>query len=188
VKTSPVVHIVACCSLVSGTLLLGTGNTLAQQKDVRDWEIRISLRDHRSQAIQTRVGYTMVNLTAQQAIKYGEQKNGINLVWDRNEGLANVKFEQDPDTAGTIYEGRATAIHVLNGGYLRYGERTRGINLVWSQSPVYEWQIRHSDPPEPRDTVQSGVRIGLYNTKTQDYVIYCERPYGINLRWAKDCK
>jgi hypothetical protein len=186
VKTSSVVHIAACCSLVSGTLLLGTGNTLAQ-KDVRDWEIRIG-RDHRSQAIQPRVGYTMMNLTAQQVIKYGERTDGINLVWDRNEGLANVKFEQDPDTPGPIYEGRATAIHVLNGGYLRYGERTRGINLVWSQSPVYEWQVMHSDPPEPRDPVQSRVRIGLYNTKTQDYAIYCERRYGINLRWAKDCK
>jgi hypothetical protein len=133
----------------------------------------------------------MMNLTAQQVIKYGERTDGINLVWDRwdrNVGLANVKFEQDPDTAGPIYEGRATAVHVLNGGYLRYGERARGINLVWSQSPVYEWQIMHNVPPEPRDTVQLLVRIGLYNTKAQDYVIYCRRPYGINLRWAQDCK
>jgi hypothetical protein len=171
---------------VSGTLLLGTGNTLAQ-KDVRDWEIRIG-RDHRSQAIQPRVGYELMNLTAQQVIKYGERTDGIDLVWDRNVGLANVKFEQDPETAGGIYEGRATAIHVLNGGYLRYGEQTRGINLVWSQSPVYEWQIMPGEPPEPRDRVRSLDRIGLYNTKTQDYVIYCERPHGINLRWAKDCR
>jgi hypothetical protein len=84
VKTSFVVHIAACCSLVSGTLLLGTGNTLAQ-KDVRDWEILLG-RDHRSQAIQPSVGYEMMNRTAQQVIKYGEQKHGINLVWDRSSG------------------------------------------------------------------------------------------------------
>jgi hypothetical protein len=39
-------------------LLLGTGNTLAQ-RDVRDWEIRFG-RDHRTQAIQTRVGAAMI--------------------------------------------------------------------------------------------------------------------------------
>jgi hypothetical protein len=187
VKTPPVVHIAACCSLVSGTLLLGTGNTLAQ-KDVMDWEIRIG-RDHRPQAIQTRVGYTMVNVTAQQAIKYGERTHGINLVWDRNEDLANVTFERDPERAGPIDEGQAIAIHVLNGGYLRYGERSEGINLVWSPSPVYEWRIMRGEfPDKAGDPVQSVVKTGLYNDKTQDYVIYCERPHGINLRWAKDCK
>jgi hypothetical protein len=187
VKTSPVVHIAACCSLVSGTLLLGTGNTLAQ-KDVRDWEILSGVaRDHRS--IQPRVGYTMMNLTAQQAIKYGERAQGINLVWDRNEGLVNVTFELDHDGAGPIGEGQAIAIHVLNGGYLRYGERSEGINLVWSQSPVYEWRIMPGEfPDKAGDPVQLGVKTGLYNDKTQDYVIYCERPHGINLRWAKDCK
>jgi hypothetical protein len=128
-----------------------------------------------------------MNRTVQQVIKYGERTDGIKLVWDRNVGLANVKFEQDnPD--GLIYEGRATAIHVLNGGYLCYGQQTSGINLVWSQSPVYEWQIMRGAPPEPRDKVQSLDKIVLYNTKAQDYVIYCERRYGINLRWAEDCK
>jgi hypothetical protein len=114
----------------------------------------------------------MMNLTAEQAIKYGERTDGINLVWDRNLGSANVKFwpfdyDKGPDI---IYEGELIAIHVLNGGYLCYGERTRGINLVWSESPVHEWEFRHSDPPELRNRVQSAVRIGLYNRKTQGHL------------------
>ena len=158
--------------------------------DVRDWEILIGARDQRSQAIQEGVSYMMMNLTAEQPIRYGERTEGINLVWDRNLSVANVKFAiwQSDKGFEIIREGDWIAIHVLNGGYLCYGERTKGINLVWSESPSHEWEFRHSDPPERRNPVQSAVGIGLYNKAAQDYVVYCKRPHGIDLQWAKDCK
>jgi hypothetical protein len=128
------------------------------------------------------------NVTHSEIIVSKRRTYGINLSW--GEPIAeygNVRLELQ-DGLGQIMQGQVIAIHVADGGYLYYQERQYGINLEFSSAPKYEWELRPTEPVEPKEPVKQRARVGLYNRVHRDYVVYCERKYGINLRWAKDCK
>ena len=77
------------------------------------------------------------------------------------------------------------ALYVKGHGYVRYEERDRGINLGWSEAPVYEWKIVLGTQ---RTTVPSNTPVALFNLTRNDYMIYAQREYGINLKWLTDTK
>jgi hypothetical protein len=123
--------------------------------------------------------YDLVNMKVAERLAYGERRWGINLVWDDPGGEGNMRFQRPSGTKEPLKNDEAVAIHVRGGGFLKYESRTFGINLGWSQTPVFEWQIRGASGdvkiPQP---------VQLFNTRENDYMIYGERPLGINLRWV----
>jgi hypothetical protein len=123
-------------------------------------------------------------------VKYGEREYGINLVWTPSQFEGNFRFARPSGSAGPLKYGERVAISVDKGGYLKYGDREYGINLVWSSAPVYEWEIRGeaANGQWPGATIRTERVVALYNTTRADYLAHCEREYGIDLRWASDCK
>ena len=165
--------------------LVGVGQSSAQ--GTQDWKILMS-GDTTQHPVTPGPGYTLRNLSIGRAVKYGERKYGINLVWGSNGHVGNIRLHRAALSSDPIKYGEAIAIRVDGGDYLRYGSREYGINLVWSKTPVYEWELRGSEAGSTGGQAKSQVRLGLYNKTHQDHVVYCERDYGINLRWAKDVK
>jgi hypothetical protein len=129
-------------------------------------------------------------------VQYGERDYGINLVWARRgpTPVKDIRFMRASGTLDPVIHGEALALFVEGGKFLKYSEREYGINLVWSDTPVYEWKVEagapggHDNSGDPGTRVNTRKPIGLVNTKIGQHVVYCEREYGINLRWAKDCK
>ena len=114
-------------------------------------------------------------------LKYGVRDSGINLVWSSSPP-SGVSIERAG--GGIINYGEAVAIKVTGGGYLKYQTRSSGINLVWSSTPLYEWEV---DGGTIGTALPRGTRVRLFNRTTSDNMVYCQRPTGINLAWAKDC-
>ncbi|HVH43764.1 MAG TPA: hypothetical protein VM925_15525 [Labilithrix sp.] len=119
-------------------------------------------------------------------VQYGKRSLGINLTWSSSEPKGNIELHKAG--GGVINYGDKVAIRVNNGGFLKYGSRTVGINLNWvssntSQKP-YEWEVRGGTPGTP---VGKNSPVRLFNTVENDNLVYCRRPTGINLGWAKDC-
>ena len=67
-------------------------------------------------------------------------------------------------------------------GYVKFQSREYGINLDWSASPSYEWVLKGAVV----GTVGSAP-VGLFNTRQNDFVVFCHLEYGTPLRWARDC-
>lgn len=118
-------------------------------------------------------------------LKYKKRSTGINLSWGK-EASPNIRIEKQG--GGTIKCGDKVAIHVKNGGYIKYEQRKWGINIVWSTPAVYEWEIRSLDN-KVGSTLNTDVRVGLYNTKNQQFMVYCNRVGSntVNLAWFGDC-
>jgi hypothetical protein len=135
------------------------------------------------------------NVTEDKCFSYGEREYGINLVWG-NCTNPNVTFVREAGP-GSIHYGELVAMRITNAdasnpkvgnGYLRYQKREYGINLVWSNTPVYEWILRSPDGPQlDGKVVDPNLRVGLWNEVEPDFLLYCERSKGINLRWKTDC-
>ena len=149
----------------------------AQAQNLQDWQAMGG-----NGAIQSGAMFTLRNVTDKEALKYGSRTWGINLVWDKNMNLNNVKFEKQAGSGDVKYT-EPIAINVKGGGYLKYEKRSVGINLGWSSTPVYEWKVAGGAENAP---VRFGEMFALYNERGADAVIYGNRPAGINLIWLKD--
>ena len=126
--------------------------------------------------------FTLYNVSDREALKYGSRTWGINLVWDRNTNLGNIRFDKQSGS-GDVKYGEPVAVYIKGGGFLKWEKRRVGINLAWSNTPVYEWRIGGG---EPSQSVMFGERIALLNDRTHDAMIYGKRPAGVNLIWLKD--
>lgn len=185
------------CVLVSfltcPSFFLFESAALAQSFEIHDWviEFRSDKPPSSNNILVGDLSYTLKNETNGKRIGYGQRDYGINLVWDPAlpPDSGNIRFERQTGS-GSIRQGEAIAVFVTGqrGGYLYYKEREYGINLEFSQTARFEWEIRSCEPIGQSEPVHLRVKVGLYNRTQRDHVIYCPREYGINLRWAKDCK
>jgi hypothetical protein len=160
--------------LAAWAWLAGGSAASAAERSVKDWEFEGTDKN-----VKDGTAYTLYNVHEKQSVKYGERKWGINLVWDKGQGLNNIKVVSEAKGNGVIKYGHKVAIHVEKGGYLKYQKQDWGINLVWSKTPVYEFVI----PGGTKGTlVPTNAAVGLYNMVEKDFLINAERPVGINLR------
>jgi hypothetical protein len=172
---------------LSLAFVAGQTEAFGQSRQVRDWSIEFrGDKSPGTPGISLGESYLLKNVTVGKHVGYGSREYGINLIWDSplpiDEG--NVRFESRGGR-GPLSPGQPVAVFVKGGGYLYYKTRKYGINLEFSRTPIYEWQVQAGAPGDP---IQLRTKVSLYNTKIQEYVVYCKREYGINLRWAKDCK
>lgn len=129
-----------------------------------------------------------------QYVVYGRREYGINLVWSRTRpAVGNFTLVLHYHTTkGQIHYAELAALKESTGGYIYYKKREYGINLEFSRTPVYEWTVHGGNAGTPvvpgkwgdSATAMSDVRIALYNHTANCYMIYGEREYGINLKWA----
>jgi hypothetical protein len=130
--------------------------------------------------------YTLFNITEKEAVRYGKRTWGIDLVWDMKTTLNNISFVTKDGKAGTTLKcGDVVAIKVEgSAGYLHYQKRSFGINLEYSKTPVYEFVVLCKN--NKGTPIKVNEPIGIYNQVEKDFIIYAERPVGINLRWWSD--
>jgi hypothetical protein len=158
-----------------------THSTAAKAKSIYDWKIL-----GEDPLVLDKKFHRLQNQTNSLCLIYGWRPLGINLKWSGCQaGSPNVFFRRKSGNASDpIVFDEPVALYVTRGFYLYYGRRQFGINLKWSNTPKYEWLIRSaSGRPVPTNYVD----VALFNQTTRDYVVYCTRPIGINLRWARDC-
>jgi hypothetical protein len=175
---------------LSVTFVASQTEAFSQSREVLDWSIEFrGDKSPGTSGIALGESYVLKNLSLGKHVGYGSREYGINLIWDAPLPIddGNIRFES-PGGKGQLMHGQAVAVFVKNGGYLYYATREYGINLKWSKTPVYEWKVQASGPVGGAQPIQLKSRVSLYNAKARDYVVYCKREYGINLRWAKDCK
>lgn len=157
-----------------------TGKAHEQAKDILDWQVRGVGRE-----VYANKPYGLMNTTLGKSLMYGYREYGINLCWSLPTSRPNFVFKpkSDPDSKERIKHGEKFAIYVEGGGYLNYESRRWGINLDYSDHPSYEWEIRGG---MNGDLVEAWTDIALFNHVEKDYMVYCPRDWGINLRWWKD--
>ena len=126
---------------------------------------------------------TLRNDQVGKSLRFRERENGIELVWDDADDLANVTVRRPLGPAGPVRFGDSLGIEVDGGGFLRYVERDVGINLDWSNSMKDQWEVTGGPIGEE---VRAGQRAALLNTAHGDHLVYGERSKGINLRWYAD--
>ena len=131
---------------------------------------------------------TILDIVGKQHLRYQSGRPyGINLGWNvAQPNPANITFVTSE--GGAIRYGQDVAIKVEGGRFLVNKSRDSGINLDWSTTPVYEFRLEGGD-----GVVQRGQTVRILNTSTvakpdHDSVVYCQREYGVNLAWSKDCK
>ncbi len=169
---------------LSVTDILGL-QTLYGKPSERDSQFDWAILNRESSGLQPGVAYALYNLNHSEVLTYKEREYGINLVWDANIDMRNIKFLRQSSSNASLRSGERLAIHVENGGYLKYESRKYGINIVWSKEPVYEWMLQN---PKAQGLLESFMPISIYNVAEKDYLAYCEREYGINLKWIGDCE
>lgn len=128
--------------------------------------------------------YQLKNLYHDRYVVHGNRDYGINLVW-RDESFRDVFFRNPGSQGQPIKYDEPIAIAIADGGYLRYEKRDWGINLRWSDDPVYEWKLTGGQSGD--EIAYAGNMFGIYNTESDDHVVYCQRGWGINLKWVRDC-
>jgi hypothetical protein len=156
-----------------------------EQELVRHWLITPPA-DEKGKVVFPRTHYGLRNLVIERSLRYGEREWGINLEWDRAMRLGNISFERSSESRDPIRYDEPIAILIKrdkDSAYLRYETRRFGINLSWSSGPLYEWKLGGGKPGDHVDISKS---VSLYSMVEKDYLVYCERPLGINLRWQKD--
>jgi hypothetical protein len=164
----------------SATIHAATDPVAAES--ARDWIVPAET----SEPLKANYHVPLKNRTERDCLVYKERRFGINLGWS-SACAPNISFVRQSLTWDEVHYGERLAIYVANHGYLRYRERTYGINLVWSDKPVFEWEIQGSRDVLDGDVVRKNTPFAIYNHVERDHVIYCERSFGINLRWADDC-
>jgi hypothetical protein len=174
----------AVAAAVSATVGSAAGRTPSTKaSSIYDWKIL----DEDPVVLDKKL-VRLQNSTNDQCLVYGSRPFGINLKWRGCQvGGPNIYFRRKSGNASDpITFDEPVAIYVTGGFYLYYHWRPLGINLKWSNTPKYDWQIRSlggTGHPVPTRFQN----VGLFNLTTRDYVVYCTRPIGINLRWARDC-
>jgi hypothetical protein len=133
--------------------------------------------------------YRLFCETNRSYLDYYSRRRGINLAFNRNLNTQNIKFVRSGNSTGPVKYGEKIAIYVNRGGYLYYCSRTYGINLCYSTTPVYQWEIRDnsylSNPVNPnRGSIPGIATVAIFNTHNSGYLIYGERRWGPNLKWA----
>jgi hypothetical protein len=123
------------------------------------------------------------SLVINESLVYGERDWGINLKWDKSNRTRNIAFHREPGGSGPVKYGERVAIAVKGHGYLVYKSRDVGPNLGWAREPEYQWEIRGG---MAGDAVRAGVDVGVYSRVEKDFLVYCERPLSVNLRWLRD--
>jgi hypothetical protein len=166
--------------LANATILAAT-DVVAEP--LLDWIVPAST----SEPLKANYDVPLKNHTERACLVYKERPFGINLGWS-SACKPNISFVRQSGTWDAVHYGERIAIHVDGHGYLRYKERTFGINLVWSDKPVFEWEIHGGRDVHDGDVVWKNTPFAIYNHVEHDHVIYCERTFGINLRWARDCR
>jgi hypothetical protein len=89
------------------------------------------------------------------------------------------------DGQGALTKGSAESLFDYpSGKYVQYGSRDTGVNLVWSTSvPVDNAIVFETASRE--QVVHYGEAVALKLTANGNkYLVYAERPSGINLRWS----
>ncbi len=178
-------------------------SSLAPSEAEKEWNVGATdvCRDVRDPCIVNAGEATFLhNRFIRKSVGYGSREYGVNLVW-KDGRSRGIRFVRASGSTGALTLREPFAVYVEGGKYLKYESREYGINLVWSDTPVYEWEFRGCDasrfssqaycvtsPTRPgTGTINSYRPVGLFNRTSNDYVVYCEREYGINLKWAKDC-
>ncbi len=116
------------------------------------------------------IKYSLLNTSINKNLVYQKHKKGINLGWtNRKNNVLNIilKHSNATDTVNICSE---VAIFVEGGAYLTYTEREYGITIGWSKEPAYEWRIVAED--KTGETLKIGQKHGLFNTKTQKYLVF----------------
>ncbi len=139
--------------------------------------------------VTTNTFYKLFCKTNRSYLDYYSRNRGINLAFNQNLNYRNIKFVRSGNSTGPIKYGEKIAIHVNRGGYLYYCRRTYGINLCYSSTPVFQWEIRDNSyltsPGNPnRNPVPGSATVALFNTYNGSYMIYGDRTWGPNLKWA----
>ena len=131
-------------------------------------------------------------------LKHGERKVGINLVWgSMTETINNTNFiniERKPGISGPLKTGEPVALRFENGGYLSYASSNVGVDLTFkygsgtikSEVP-YQFSF-FEESGEAGIIVETNIEYALKNISKGDYLIYCNRGYGINLDWRNVCE
>lgn len=146
-------------------------------KNTSDWKLMGAAGDVKAGGM-----YTLVNVTDGESIRYGDRRWGVNIVWDKSTKLNNVKLDRKGG-AGPLKYGDVVGLYLDKGGYVHYQKVRFGPNLSYSKTAIYEYVVLGGTKGA---TVKTGQPIGLYNTAAKDFLIYGERPIGINLRWWGD--
>jgi hypothetical protein len=168
----------ALAVLAAGAWLAGGPAARAADRSVKDWQFLGA-----GGQLKAGTAYTLYNVTDKESLRFGKRAAGINLEWDKSKTLNNVKVVVEGGGTGPVKYGDKVAVHVANGGHLKYQKRDVGINLSWSKDPVYEFTITGGAKGTP---VPLNATVGLYSATEKDFLIYADRPAGINLRWYKD--
>jgi hypothetical protein len=152
--------------------------------DVEDWELQFKGSSASTSVLNspdTPVG--LKNRYYNRYVKYGQQQFGVNLRLTPIHPGDNVLLVHSSNL--TVLFGDLVAIHIAGDSWLRYSRRTWGVNLGWSNEPKYEWRITGGSYGAP---VNTGQKIGLFNTVENDHLVGSWRAYGVNLAWAADVK
>jgi hypothetical protein len=134
----------------------------------------------------TNEGYNLLCGTNSEYLTWGKRSVGVNLVWTSDPNVRKIHFRKQNGMEGAIETGELVAFGL--GGdpsFLYYNERPAGINLAWSSSPKFEWKIISSSG-NSGEAIQPGQTIAIFNVNAvpPDFLVYHERPAGINLGWT----
>jgi hypothetical protein len=133
----------------------------------------------------TNQGYNLFCETNREYVTWGKRTHGINMVWTSDPNLRKIHFRRQVGE-GEIRTGDVLAFGL--GGdpaFLYYKKRPVGVNLDWSSSPRFEWKIISSSG-NSGEMLQPGQKMAIFNMNADppDFLVYHERPLGINIGWT----
>jgi hypothetical protein len=109
------------------------------------------------------------------SLTWSNQTFGVDLNWSSPPALWKIEAQGGPQLMG----GQAVALRVWGGGWLKYGHETWGVDLQLSDTPSYEWYLLAGTPGRPID----GSTFALWNSAANDYLVYGDETFGVNLNW-----
>lgn len=171
-RTSNVLGLAACAFLAVATV-----GGRAEAKEAEGWKISGGSEG----AITSGTGYDLYNIDQKNFLDY-KDRWGANLGW---QGTPQKNIEIKVKSGGALKCGDLFAIKVDN-EWLKHGKQKVGINITSTKSfsdDLYQWKVTKCTAGQlvPKDQP-----ISLTNTKTNDAVVGCKRPAGVNLAWAND--
>jgi hypothetical protein len=106
---------------------------------------------------------------------WSNQTFGVDLNWSEYPTLWKIEAQGGPQ----LMKGQAVALRVWGGGWLTYGHETWGVDLQLSDTPSYEWYVVGGTP----GTAIDGGTWALWNSAANDYLVYGDETFGVNLNW-----
>ena len=127
--------------------------------------------------------YSTYNEYAHKYLKYFQQNYGPDMYFYES-SLFNFKYERYG--GGDVHYGDKVAIRFGNWGYLYSAPQPNGYgyDVRFSNYPKYEWEIHGG---QYGWKVPSNYKVSIHNEYRHDYMVYCQRNYGIFLSWASEC-